>query len=208
MQDKFWNDKKVVSDFKNRPCSEYITNEIDRAINSYDIKNVIDIGCGGGRYSRYIKSKGKEVVAVDKNIEMVNIVGLDGIESVQADMSNIPYSDGSFDMVLSIGVIHNATTEKEFEDSIREIARLLKAGKPSIVSVFTNKLISSDLVYESGNCYNLLNDRPPMVLYSKDDIIQMFRKYGLNCEDVIDEHITDVGTGERNVVSFSFSKEM
>lgn len=125
-KDMFWKDEKTAIDFNEKPVSDYIVNAIDEICNNNSIKEIIDVGCGGGRYSRYLKEKGFNVCAVDKYKEMARFIEKDKIDFIQACMNRIPKNDSSFDMLLSIGVIHNATTRNELENTIKEFNRLLK----------------------------------------------------------------------------------
>ena len=206
MEDKFWNEKEVVNSFANRPCSKYITDEIDKICLQNQISKVIDIGCGGGRYSKYIKEKNLEVFAVDKNSAMVDIVKECGIDVLRCEMSNLKFKNDTFDLVLSIGVLHNAVSLEEYKAAIKEIYRIMKSNAHCIISVFTNSVITDDLKFIGESKYVFQNGRPPMILLSKDTIIEVFKEEGLEVYSIIDEHITNVGTGERNVLSIHFIK--
>jgi ubiquinone/menaquinone biosynthesis C-methylase UbiE len=120
-------------------------------------------------------------------------------------MDSIPFESSNFDLIISIGVLHNAITIDEFEHSIKEISRLLKQNAYAIVSVFTNDVITSDLIKKSDNLYNII-DRPPMVLLSKEQVDKIFIDNNLIKLKVIEEHVTNVGSGKRNVYSILLQK--
>lgn len=206
-KDMFWKDEKTAIDFNEKPVSDYIVNAIDEICNNNSIKEIIDVGCGGGRYSRYLKEKGFNVCAVDKYKEMARFIEKDKIDFIQACMNRIPKNDSSFDMLLSIGVIHNATTRNELENTIKEFNRLLKKGGYLILSLFTNDVITDDLKNIGESVYKV-KDRPDMVLLSKEDINNIVICNGFQIEKIINEHITDVGIGKRNVYSVEFRKKI
>ncbi len=52
------------------PLSKYIVSEINEILENKQVQKAIDVGCGGGRYSRYLKQKCIDVLAVDKYKEM------------------------------------------------------------------------------------------------------------------------------------------
>ena len=52
----------------------------------------------------------------------------------------------------------------------------------------------------------LISDKLPMLLLSKNDIDEIFSKYKLKKVRIINEHITNVGTGERYVYTALFQK--
>lgn len=206
MEDEFWNQKNTVLSFANRLCSKYITDEIDRICSTDNIFNVLDVGCGGGRYSRYIKNKRLHVIAVDKNSAMVDIVKNYGIEAIKCKMDNMCFENNTFDLVLSIGVLHNATSLKEYKAAVNEIYRVMKPNAHCLLSIFTNSIITDDLKYIGDYKYIFDNGRPPMILLSKDQILKIFKEQRFIINNIIDEHTTNVETGERNVLSIHLIK--
>lgn len=201
----FWEDMKTAKEFTEKPVSQYIVNEIEEIYKKEKIQKVIDVGCGGGRYSRYLKQKGFDVLAIDKYKEMAFSLEKDNINFIQANMDNIPTENQIFDMILSIGVIHNAINKKEFMDTIKEFYRILKSGGYVILSVFTNDIITDDLKYMEDSIYSVI-DRPSMVLLSKEEINRIVENSGFFIDKKVDEHITDVGTGKRNVYTIRLRK--
>ena len=200
-KDCFWKSENTGQSFRNRPTSKYITDEID----ILNVKNnkCIDIGCGGGRYSKYLKSKGADVLSLDKYPEMFDHSS--NINFIKGLMSNIPVMDNSYYLALSIGVIHNSVTVEEYENSLVEIYRILKKGGYALISTFTDDVISSDLIKIGSNTY-LIKNRPPMVLLNKDKILNYIHNIGFNLIKVVDEHITDVGSGNRYVYTILIQK--
>lgn len=205
-EDKFWNDKEVVEMFQNKPCSKYITDEIEEIEKTTKIKSVLDIGCGGGRYARYMSDKGCTVFAIDKNISMIEASKGENITTIQCDMANIPIKKIKFDLLLCIGVLHNATSRFAFIKTLKEMKRLTHKNSNIIVSIFTNKVLSDDLIQVGKNKFKIKNGKPPMMLYDEKQIIKLFEKFDMKLTKVADEHITNVGTGERNVLSLCFKR--
>lgn len=197
----FWTKKETGTEFQQRPTSKYITDEIDK----YDIseKKCIDIGAGGGRYSKYLANKNAIVLSIDKYPEMFDHSA--NINFVKGFMDDVPVFDNSYYMVLSIGVMHNAVTVSEYEKSYKEIYRILQNDGVAIISVFTNDVITNDLTQTGNNTYEIKN-RPPMVLYTKEQIIDLVNKIGFKNIEIVDEHVTDVGGGSRNVFTFKAQK--
>lgn len=197
----YWKDKETNKSFQERKPSKYITKELDKL--ELKGKNSIDIGCGGGRYSRYLLELGSRVLSVDKYPEMIG--DIDNINFIKANMDNIPVKDNSYYLALSIGVIHNSVTIDEFDSSLKEIYRVLKPNGICILSVFTNDVITSDLEEYKEFLYRV-KDRPPMVLLPKDEINKKVKETGFSNFKEIDSHITDVGSGERYVYTILLKK--
>lgn len=201
----FWQDEKTAKKFTQMPLSQYIVSEIEEILENKQVQKAIDVGCGGGRYSRYLKQKGIDVLAIDKYKEMAVSLKEDHISFMQANMDNIPVDDDKFELILSVGVIHNAITKKEFIDTIKEFYRILRSGGYVVLSVFTNDVITDDVKYVNDGVYDVLN-RPSMVLLSKDEINKIIENIGFYIDKKVDEHITDVGIGKRNVYTIRLRK--
>ena len=197
----YWKEESVGKSFRDRLPSKYITDQID----ILNIKNTkcIDIGCGGGRYSKYLKEKGANVLAIDKNIEMFDHNCQ--INFIEGLMNHIPVVDNSYELALSIGVIHNSVTLNEYQESLSEIYRILKKDGYAIISTFTDDIITSDLIKTGENTYSIKN-RPPMVLLSKKEINKIISNIGFKLVKIVDEHITDVGSGNRYVYTIFIQK--
>lgn len=97
-------------------------------------KTVLDIGAGYGGAARYLaKTYGCRVVALNlseienaRNREMNREQGLDHlIDVVDASFEDLPYEDGTFDVVWSQdAILHSGNREKV----VQEVARVLKTG--------------------------------------------------------------------------------
>ena len=108
---------------------------------------------------------------------------------------------------MSVGVIHNAVTLDEFTEAIQEIHRIVNSRGNVILSLFTNDVITDDLSEYGPNLYKIKN-RPPMVLLSKKQIEKILFENGLKIKKIVDEHITDVGGGKRNVYTLLLQKQI
>ena len=144
-------------EFANRPPSKYITDAIDEIVSQEGNIKCLDIGCGGGRYSRYLKDNNINVVAIDKHNNMASSLQIEKIKFINACFDNIPLKSELCNLILSIGVIHNAVTKKEYEKAISELYRFLETDGYLIFSVFTNDVITDDLISKGNGCYNVLN---------------------------------------------------
>ena len=197
----YWQKTDTNELFQIRKPSKYITDVIDEL--NINNKKCIDIGCGGGRYSKYMKSKKAIVLAVDKYSEMFNHKLK--INFIKATMNNIPVIDNSYYLALSIGVIHNSVTIDEYKESLLEIYRIIEKDGYLLISTFTNDIISDDLIKTGDNTYQIIN-RPPMVLLSKEQIKNYIKSCGFKIIKNVDEHVTDVGSGVRNVYTLLVQK--
>lgn len=93
---------------------------------------VCDIGCGEGRFCRRLTKRGAQVVGldpIDALIETAHQRG--GGHYVKAAAEQLPFHDGSFDVVISYLALLDI---EGYIAAIREMARVLKPGGRAIVA--------------------------------------------------------------------------
>ena len=88
--------------------------------------SVIDIGCGSGRFIRYLKGRYKKIVGVDPSSAIFaadSLIGPDDqVELIQASTDNLPFPDNYFDFGYSLGVLHHIPdTQKALNDCVKKI---------------------------------------------------------------------------------------
>jgi SAM-dependent methyltransferase len=88
---------------------------------------VLDVGAGSGRHSHQAARFGAQVVAVDVGsaIDVARANLPDDVLCVQADAERLPFAEHSFDVVLSIGVLHHLPDP---ERAVRTVARHVRPG--------------------------------------------------------------------------------
>lgn len=89
---------------------------------------VLDLGCGTGRWTKYIADRVKFVEAVDPSEAIFSAdkltKALSNIRITQASVSNIPFEDKSFDFIICLGVLHH------IPDTQQALIDLCKKLKP------------------------------------------------------------------------------
>jgi len=90
-------------------------------------KTVLDVGAGSGRHSFHAAAAGARVVAVDVGdcIDVARRNLPPSVLTVEADAEALPFEPASFDVVLSIGVLHHLP---DTERALRSVARFAKPG--------------------------------------------------------------------------------
>lgn len=76
-----------------------------------ELKNVLELGCGNGTYSRIIAKNADQLLATDFSDEMANAseVRLKSISNItveKANCFNLPYADNSFDTIFMANLLH------------------------------------------------------------------------------------------------------
>jgi ubiquinone/menaquinone biosynthesis C-methylase UbiE len=85
---------------------------------------VLDIGSGPGRDGLIIKERGLEVVCLDASSAMIKLSQERGLESVQGDLLNLPFSENSFNGAWAYtSLLH--VSKSDVDKAFIEINRIL-----------------------------------------------------------------------------------
>ena len=96
---------------------------------------VLDAGCGSGRNIHYLMQAGVKVYGADISEEAIQEVRrladelaptLSPKNFVVTDLSQLPFEDRAFDVVLCSAVLHFAQHEAHFRSMVQELWRVLK----------------------------------------------------------------------------------
>ena len=93
-------------------------------------KKVLELGAGAGESSVYLAKCGADVVASDISQGMLDVVtrlaGVHGVEvgTQKASAEELPFEDGTFDVVYAGNVLHHVDLDK----CLAESSRVLKSG--------------------------------------------------------------------------------
>jgi SAM-dependent methyltransferase len=106
-------------------------NDIDTS--SVEDKEVLDAGCGGGRYTVAWRLLGaKRAVGIDVSSigvqdarRRVAEAGISGVEFEEGSVLELPFKNDSFDIVFSNGVLHHTV---DWKAGIRELVRVMRPG--------------------------------------------------------------------------------
>jgi len=104
-----------------------------RLLQSEEGDTVLDAGCGPGVHSIRAARAGVRCRAIDISQWVLDEAKrraseagvLDRIDFQQADLTNLPFDDASFDRIFSWGVVIHIPN---IEDALRELVRILKPG--------------------------------------------------------------------------------
>ena len=90
---------------------------------------LLDVGCGTGAQTAVLSEHGWSAVGVDISEDQLRLARERGLEVVQADASDLPFGDASFDAVVSMWT---HTDVEDFPALVRESARVLRPGGPFV----------------------------------------------------------------------------
>jgi len=97
-----------------------------------------DLGCGSGRWARYVADRGYTLHLVDASAHALgvarrNLAGRSNCHFHRASVDQLPFEDGSMDFGYSLGVLHHVP---DTAGGIRDCVRALKPGAPFLVYLY------------------------------------------------------------------------
>ncbi|MGY8684173.1 class I SAM-dependent methyltransferase [Bradyrhizobium sp. UFLA05-153] len=108
---------------------------------TYPGQRVLDLGCGDGRNIPLLRNLGMEVCGIEISQDICDLtqkrmkaLGVDAELKVGRN-TDIPYPDGHFDTVLACHACYYVDPGTQFQDNLREIARVLKPGGSFVCSL-------------------------------------------------------------------------
>jgi SAM-dependent methyltransferase len=100
---------------------------------------VLDVGCGSGRWSKFLSGQVKFIEAIDPSNAVLSAVKLTNnipnIRVTMAGVDSIPFPDNSFDFVFSLGVLHHIP---DTEAAMQQCVNKLKPGGYFLVYLYYN----------------------------------------------------------------------
>ena len=89
-------------------------------------RRVLEVGCGEGELAeRLVRELGVEVLAVDQSRRMVEITRSRGIDASVADVEDLPFKDGSFDVAIAAWMLYHVPN---LNRGLAELVRVLRPG--------------------------------------------------------------------------------
>jgi ubiquinone/menaquinone biosynthesis C-methylase UbiE len=124
-----WKKFKNFSEEEIRIAGEQYFDIVDESIlNKQTV--ALDLGCGTGRWSKFIAPKVKFIEAVDPSMAVLTaqktLEPFNNVRVTQAAADNLPFAHESFDFIFSLGVLHHIPdTSKALNEAV---TRLKKNG--------------------------------------------------------------------------------
>lgn len=167
-------------------------------------REVIDVGCGEGRFARMLAERGAIVTALDPTAELVGMARAQGpdIRYHVAPAENIPEPDAQFDVVVSYLVLIDIP---DFRAGIREMARVLKSGGILVIANLNSFMTTRPYAWEhdevGGKLYVPLDyymeERGNVTAWKGIEVINWHRPFSAYVQALLDvglvlEHLEEV----------------
>lgn len=98
--------------------------------------NILDVGVGTAIFSKPLQDHGYHVVGIDVSLEMLKkAVEKDMRNSVIGNVCNLPFKGNSFDVTISVGLLHLV---KKWRTALQEVSRITRNFLVSVVHTGKN----------------------------------------------------------------------
>lgn len=152
---------------------------IDKFLNMCN-KKILDLGCGMGHYSKYIKNRGLEVVGIDFSKGMLKIAKENepDVKFIELDIRNLPNDlENDFDGVLIAYVIHHLSKTETKECLINLKQYLLNNAKLLILFREGNKILNEEEPFNPEFNYVIKE-------YEKEEITELLDECGFDVLEI------------------------
>ena len=97
-------------------------------------ESLLDVGCGSGISTLFFKGKVGRLTGLDPSEGLISIAKREeGAEFIVGRAEDLPFSDGEFDIVISVTAIHN------FSDKRKGLMEIKRVGKGNFVLTLLKK---------------------------------------------------------------------
>lgn len=216
----FWERPEQVEKFAAREPDERLQDLLGE-VDDRSALSVLDLGCAAGRNAVWLAAEGFDVWALDASSAMVEetrrrlTAVLDEeearrrvLEGTMADLG--AFADGSFDLVVALGVYHNAGSREEWDRALAETSRVLEPGGRLLVATFGpgTDLTGEGLEPLEGEGH-LFRAGPDWTLYlvSAAELDREMSRHGLHPVVPTDTVEVKMDTGRRVTVNGMYRKE-
>ncbi len=148
---------------------------------------VLDLGCGEGRHTFEAYRRGADVVALDLNAKdlattaswctAMDLAGeapkTASATTVQGDLLDLPFPDGSFDRVIASEVLEHIPDDVT---AIAELARVLRPG--GLAAVTVPRWLPERVCWALSDAYHA-NEGGHVRIYKEDELAGRLRDAGL-----------------------------
>jgi ubiquinone/menaquinone biosynthesis C-methylase UbiE len=167
-------EKKFVNSRKHAQTNIKKVEQLFQNIDTSQVHNVLEVGCGAGMLAGYLSGKyGMKVTGTDVDPEQIELAKgyhkEDGrLNFFTADATDLPFKNSEFDLVLSFMVMHHI---RNWKKAFEEINRVLRPGGIFIIKDLSFSHFTSKILDLLSNNYGV---------YTFDDITLFLKEKNFN----------------------------
>lgn len=107
----------------------YLRKRTDFVVEHCPLGDGLDVGCGTGALAARLTGAGYRMAGVDPSAGMLEILGAraPAVRAERGSGTSLPFADESFDLVLSVAVMHHIADP---DDVGRTLAEMVRVGRP------------------------------------------------------------------------------
>lgn len=157
----------IANDYFRSSAAIVIKDKIDQFISSLSGKKVLDVGCGPGHDTNYLRKKGLDCIGIDLSERMIEIARQNfGKKFEIMDFFNLKFKNDYFDGLWCSSVfVHVA--RNDLPKILRNFRKVLKNnGSLGIITVQKQKVIKNK------------NDTRAYIMYGKKELEDYLRRNG------------------------------
>lgn len=173
---------------------------------NFPTQYALDIGCGTGKYLKYLQLNGFQTVGLDSSetaITMSRDILANQGELILADMYEYHYPQNTFGLVLSHATLHHGK-KKSVARLVEKIYDALMIKGKVFISIPSDEcktnwaMMAECETLEDGTCIPLIGPEKGLAhsFFSKEDVDKVFSRYS-NLEITLDEWGRWIITGEK-----------
>jgi ubiquinone/menaquinone biosynthesis C-methylase UbiE len=95
---------------------------LDRYVGPGQGRRVLDVGCGAANMTHHLRHYG-DVIGVDSNPKPLEIARERGLEAYQGSADDLPFEDGTFDLVTLLDTVEHVPAEDTVFEECRRVLR-------------------------------------------------------------------------------------
>lgn len=108
----------------------YLQKRVDYVLAHCPRGSGLDVGCGTGVLAERLAGHGYEMTGVDPSEGMLEVLAerAPRVRGVRASGTELPFEDGSFDLVLTVAALHHIAAPEAVRATLAELVRISRPG--------------------------------------------------------------------------------
>ena len=148
----------------------------------------LDIGCGAARNATPLLRAGWRVIGTDNSRPMLEAAGdrarpagTTGALFVEAEMDALPVLDATADLIVAHGIWNLATSDLKLRTSLREAARVSRAGAALFLFTFSRNTLPADALPVPGERFVFTQFAgEPQCFLTREEIVEELGAVGFS----------------------------